>query len=289
MTPNERAFAVTRMTSFASDPRGGNPAGVVLDAENLGETTMLRIAADVGYSETAFLTRTGTEEYTVRYFSPLAEVAFCGHATIAAAVHLADQIGPGNRVFQTPAGRIEVHTQSTPDGIVAGFQSVPTHSDPADAALVAEALSALYWAPTDLHPDWPAHVAFAGNDHLVLPVATRERLARLDYDFDALRLLMERERWTTVHLFWPETGDLFHARDPFPVGGVVEDPATGAAAAAFGGYLNAVAGRADRQVVIVQGQDMGRPSRITVHTHADTDRVDISGTAVPLPSPGHES
>jgi PhzF family phenazine biosynthesis protein len=250
---------------------------------------MLRIAAEIGYSETAFLPRTGPVEYAVRYFSPQAEVAFCGHATIAAAVHLADQIGPGYRVFQTPAGRIDVHTHSTPDGIVAGFQSVPAHSGPADAAVIAEALSALRWGLTDLHPDWPAHVAFAGNTHLVLPAATRERLARLTYDFDALRLLMEREKWTTVHLFWPETGDLFHARDPFPVGGVVEDPATGAAAAAFGGYLNALAGRADRQVVIVQGEDMGRRSRITVRTIADSDRVAVSGTAVPLPPGGYGS
>jgi len=62
---------------------------------------------------------------------------------------------------------------------------------------------------------------------------------------------MNTAGWTTVHLFWPENADRFHARDPFPVGGVVEDPATGAAAAAFGGYLRDL-GRIDR------------PTRLTV-------------------------
>ena len=180
MTPNDPAIAVTRMTSFASDPSGGNPAGVVLDAANLDEATMLRIAAEVGYSETAFLTRTGPDEYAVRYFSPQAEVAFCGHATIAAAVHLADQIGPGPASSRPPQAGSTCTRNPLP------FQSVPTHSGPADAAVIAEALSALRWGLTDLHPDWPAHVAFAGNDHLVLPAATRERLARLNYDCASL-------------------------------------------------------------------------------------------------------
>ena len=65
----------------------------------------------------------------------------------------------------------------------------------------------------------------------------RSLLAALDYDFPMLGALMAQRAWTTVHLVWAESRTLFHARDPFPPGGVIEDPATGAAAAAFGGYL----------------------------------------------------
>ena len=70
---------------------------------------------------------------------------------------------------------------------------------------------------------------------------------------------------TTIQLVWRESAGRFHARDPFPVGGVVEDPATGAAAAAFGAYL-----RDRKEIVapaafeIVQGIEIGRPSLLTV-------------------------
>jgi len=77
---------VLRYAAFTSDPAGGNPAGVVLDARGLDDQAMQAIAAEVGYSETAFVV-----DGSVRYFSPKAEVPFCGHATIASAVARADR------------------------------------------------------------------------------------------------------------------------------------------------------------------------------------------------------
>jgi len=75
---------ILRYTAFSADPAGGNPAGVVLDASSLSDAEMLAIAADVGYSETAFLTAgTGRAYRGAVLQSPLVEVAFCGHATVA--------------------------------------------------------------------------------------------------------------------------------------------------------------------------------------------------------------
>jgi len=73
---------ILRYAAFTNDPAGGNPAGVVLDAAGLDETTMRAIAAEVGYSETAFVTSQANDTFAVRYFSPESEVPFCGHATI---------------------------------------------------------------------------------------------------------------------------------------------------------------------------------------------------------------
>ena len=164
--------------------------------------------------------------------------------------------------------------------------SVPTRTAPAGDALVSRALDNLGWDRDDLDDRYPPHIAYAGNDHLILAAATRERLADLDYDFPALELLMAEQGWTTVHLFWAETPTLFHARNPFPPGGVVEDPATGAAAAAFGGYLRAlhlapVPGR----VTIVQGQDMGAPSRLIVDLDDSAPGVEVTGRATRLTGP----
>jgi PhzF family phenazine biosynthesis protein len=144
-------------------------------------------------------------------------------------------------------------------------------------------LAALRWTPADLHPDFPPMVAFGGVHHLMVPAVSRRRLAELDYDFTGLADVLRRSDWTTVHLFWPESTDRYHARDPFPVGGVVEDPATGAAAAAFGGYLREL-GRIDRptRLTVYQGADMGRPGELLVDVDPADPRVRVTGHAVPI-------
>jgi PhzF family phenazine biosynthesis protein len=273
-----------RYAAFTDGGRGGNPAGIVLDAAHLDDAARLAIAAEVGYSETAFVEPGGdVGSYRVRYFSPLAEVTFCGHATIATAVALADRDGAGLLGFSTLAGLIEVSTTVTDDGVTATLTSVPTRSHPADPAAVAAALGTLRWTEDDLDPRYPAHVAFAGEHHLVLAVRDRATLAGLDYDFDGLQSLMAEQHWTTLHLVWAEDDHTFHARDPFPPGGVVEDPATGAAAAAFGGYLREIgAVEPGDRITILQGADMGRPSRLLVDVLADSDRVRVTGTAQPI-------
>lgn len=265
-----------RYTAFSTDPGGGNPAGVVLDASGLADADMLRIAAEIGYSETAFLTGTAPREYRVRYFSPLAEVDFCGHATIATSVALAERIGAGPLVFHTNTGAVHVETESGR----ARLTSVAPRSRPATPAEVADTLRALRWQETDLDPRFPARVAYAGNEHLVLGIASRTRLATLDYDFDALGAIMRAAGWTTVHLFHEDGPGHFQARDPFPVGGVVEDPATGAAAAAFGGYLRDI-GYTDTDVITIeQGVDLGRPSLLEVDLDGGAPGISVTGAAV---------
>jgi PhzF family phenazine biosynthesis protein len=275
-----------RYTAFTTDPAGGNPAGVVLDAAALDDAAMLATSAEVGYSETAFVTAAdrSARRFRVRYFSPLAEVAFCGHATVATAVALAERIGPGPLVFDTPVGEIALDTSAEPGGsVTATLTSVPTWSRPASDAEANASLAALRWSPEDLDPALPPHVAFGGNEHLVLAVATRERLAALDYDFDALAEVMHRHGWTTLHLVWREAQELFHARDPFPIGGVVEDPATGAAAAAFGGYLRALGALPPSGAFTIrQGEDLGRPSLLRVEASTTDPRVRVSGQAVAI-------
>ena len=272
-----------RYAAFTSDPATGNPAGVVLDADDLDDDRMQKIAADVGYSETAFVRRTegGDRRFGLRFFSPLAEVAFCGHATIATSVALAEREGTGPLVFDTPAGTIDVTTGARPSGVVASLRSVPTSTRPASPDELRQALNALGWSASDLDPTFPAHVAFAGNHHLVLASGTRSRLAELSYDFDQLKAVMTEHGWTTVQLFWQQDDRTIHSRNPFPVGGVVEDPATGAAAAALGGYLRALGRIAGtRRIMIIQGEDMGRRSELEITVDVDDPRVIVSGTAI---------
>jgi PhzF family phenazine biosynthesis protein len=288
---------ILRYVAFATDPAGGNPAGVVLDATGADETEMAAVAAEVGYSETAFAVPRPDGGLDVRYFSPKAEVPFCGHATIATAVAWAERHGPGELELHTPAGLVRVATSAGTGsggsgggtaGVRAELVSVPPRTAPLDPGDLAELLAALRWAPGDLDAALPPRVAYAGAWHPVVAAASRERLADLDYDMAALGALMERRGWTTVDLVWREGPDVFHARNPFPPGGVVEDPATGAAAAAFGGYLRELGLVGVPALLTVhQGDDMGRPSVITVRVPADPGSgIGVSGTGAVIPAAG---
>ncbi|MDH6130982.1 PhzF family phenazine biosynthesis protein [Kitasatospora sp. MAA4] len=279
---------VLRYAAFTSTPDGGNKAGVVPDATGLTDHQMLALAAELGYSETAFLTadREGRpRHYDVRYFAPAMEVPFCGHATVAAAVAMAELTGPGDLVFETGSGTVPVTVAADPNGVLrATLTSVEPHVLDVEPADLQEALAALDWQPADLDPSLPPRFAYAGARHLVLAAATRQRLADLAYDFDRLAAFMTAHQLITLQLVWRESATVFHVRDPFPVGGVVEDPATGAAAAAFGAYLREL-GQAPGDTVLTlhQGEDLGSPGLLHVELRTGDPRVRVSGAAVRLP------
>ncbi|MFE6429490.1 PhzF family phenazine biosynthesis protein [Streptomyces rochei] len=285
MSQSAGTTEVLHYTAFSTSPSGGNGAGVVLDAAALDDADMVAIAAELGYSESAFVTRGPDPEdarsFTLRFFSPKAEVGFCGHATVATAVALGERLGTGDFDFHTSAGHVPVTVREQDGVLKATLTSVAPRVEDADPADVTEALAALGWQAEELDAALPPRIAFAGVRHLVLAAGTRERLARLDYDFDGLLRLMERLDLTTVQLVWREGPAVFHVRDPFPVGGVVEDAATGAAAAAFGAYARALGlVPDDARLTLHQGHDMGRPSLLEVDLRPGDPRVRVTGAAI---------
>ena len=279
------AREVLRYAAFTVDGAGGNPAGIVLDAGGMTDAEMLSVAADVGYSETAFVVARQGEPatYDVRYFAPQQEVPFCGHATIATGVALAERGAPDRLTFRTQAGDVRVRTSHGPAGPVAELTSVPPSVEEPPPGLVEAALAALHWNADELDPAYPVRIADAGARHLILVVRARRRLSELAYDFGALAGLMRAHELITLQLVWPESALIYHARDPFPPGGVVEDPATGAAAAAFGGYLREL-GLVGAPVTftIRQGEDLGRSSELTVELVAGEPGVRVRGHAGPI-------
>lgn len=283
---------VHRLAAFTDDPRGGNPAGVVVTDEPLPAVEMQRIATAVGYSETAFLFEPDESRRTwrVRYFSPAAEVPFCGHATIASAVLLGGDIGPGGFTLHTQAGTVPVRVEQQTGGVAATLTSVRPTVDAADPRLTDEVLAACGLAPNALDDEFPPAVSFAGARHLVLVLRSRADLSTLAYEFDRVLAAMTAAELTTVAVLWRESDRRWHARNLFPVGGVVEDPATGAAAAAFGAYLRE-RGAIDPPAGfdIVQGEDMGRPSLLHVTVPERDGGIEVAGTAVSMGDPASPS
>ncbi|RHA37801.1 PhzF family phenazine biosynthesis protein [Cellulomonas rhizosphaerae] len=263
-------------TTAEPDPESGNPAGVVLDAEELGDAEMLAIAADLGFSETAFLTAIEPDAARVRYFTPRAEIAFCGHATIASGVVLARHRAAAETVrLTTNAGLVPVEVTADRATLVAVDTEVQTLAD----VLVADVLRALRLDASDLDPALPPALVHGGNLHPLLAVRAGV-LPRLDHDSDAVLRLQDAHGWDgTVPVVERLSPTRFASRNPFPRGGIREDPATGSAAAGLGAYLRA-GGHVEAPVVITveQGAEVGRPSLLVVEIPRE-GRIRVTGTA----------
>jgi PhzF family phenazine biosynthesis protein len=270
---------VQRIAAFSDREFGGNPAGVVICSVLPDASVMQAVAAEVGYSETAFAAPVD-EGWRVRYFAPETEVPFCGHATIALGAALAMEHGDG--VFALSLNHANITVEGRREGtmIAAALQSPPTRSEPAKPRLIADALALFSWSEDDLDHRIPPAIADAGARHLVLALNSRRRLSAMSYDLAAGRTLMNEAGVVTIVLAFAETPQLFHTRNPFASGGVYEDPATGAATAAFAGYLRDLDWPHGGAIDIVQGEDMGMRSCLRAEiplTPGATIRV--SGTA----------
>lgn len=273
---------IQRWTAFSSEPSGGNPAGVVLDARGLDDSDMLRIAADVGYAETAFVTPgDGDRNRTIRYFSPVAEVPFCGHATVATAAAISATEGVGSIRFATPVGDIEIVTSISADGApLVSFTSVEPSTGPLSSTALADVLGVLGLTADHLHPNYVPAEAFGGNWHPLVVLDNREVFDGFTPDPGRARAVLDEHGWpATIIVLCPESAELWHARNIFPVGSITEDPATGAAAAATGGYLRGShAVRPPASIVIHQGSHVGRPSTLLVDIPSSGGII-VSGSA----------
>ena len=275
---------ILRIAAFSHNNQGGNPAGVVICQEMPAENKMLAIAKQVGYSETAFLTRIN-DGWRVRYFAPEMEVPFCGHATIASGAVLGENFGEGVYKLVTNQDEITVSVSKSNTGVyVATLQSPKTWSETAPMEYVEKLLKEFKLTVADLDTNYPVRFAFAGAKHLIIVLKDRQKLAEMSYHFERVKNLMQDKELVTINLLWVESNQLFHSRNPFPTGGVYEDPATGAAAAALAGYLRDIEWPGENSFEILQGEDMGCPSRLFVqYTMNKGESIRVSGETRHIP------
>ncbi|GFM53974.1 PhzF family phenazine biosynthesis protein [Pseudomonas capsici] len=270
---------ILKLAAFSDGNQGGNPAGVWIGDALPDENTMQRIAAEVGFSETAFAAPLD-DGWRVRYFSPLAEVPFCGHATIALGAALAGQQGDGLFRLTLNQAQITVEGHARGELTSAALQSPPTHSKAISPQLLEEALALFGYQHSDLDERIPPAAINGGAGHLVLALNSRSTLKAMQYDQEAGRQLMVREGWATIVLVFAESEQFFHTRNPFAFGGVYEDPATGAATAALAGYLRDIGWPHGGVIDILQGEDMGSPSRLRAEIPEQTgSSIRVSGMA----------
>lgn len=234
---------------------GGNPAGVVLlDGNFPNDSLMQQVAAELRYSETAFVRRDGADEFTVRYFTPRSEVDLCGHATIATFGLLwqLGKVGDNVCMNHTLAGDLEV---------MAGERVMMQMATPRMVGEVKD-VERLCRIMQCAVPLLPVEIISTGLPDIMLPVQSEEELEALAPDMAALAALSRELEVVGVHAF-VQTGDGYtaHVRNFGPLYGVDEESATGTANAALTHYLQ----RRDfiqtgSECSFMQGEKMGRPS-----------------------------
>lgn len=261
--------------AFTDHPFGGNPAGVVLlDGNSFpSETLMLQIAAELRYSETAFVRRDSEKEFTIRYFTPMAEVDLCGHATIASFALLHRVLGvTGWCLCHAKAG--DIHVEAGP--------RVLMQMTPSEVLKTIEDTEEVYRALgiCDYTPALPMMIVSTGLPDFMIQVKDVETLNRLPLDMNAISAVTEKHNAVSFHVFaFGNDGYTAHVRDFGPLYGVPEESATGTANASLTHYLQqngCIPPTGDFS--FLQGEAMGRPS--VVNTRVTPDGVIyVGGTA----------
>jgi trans-2,3-dihydro-3-hydroxyanthranilate isomerase len=271
---------LTWLDVFTSTPLAGNQLAVVHDADGLDDATMLAFARETRLSETTFVQRATAEgaDYRNRIFSTPGEMPFAGHPSLGTAVAVARARGEDRAryVQQTPAGLQPVEVVLDGDSATATMLQEPAvfGAEPAPADVMAAA----GLEPSDAHDRLAPQVVSTGVAHLLVPLRDTAALARAAPGRAAMRALLEPIGAMVLYLAVLDL-DAGTARargfflDP---AAITEDPATGSAAGPLLAYLRERAG-IDR-LVVEQGVQMGRPSRIECVWAEDRPRV--SGAVV---------
>ena len=255
--------------AFTSEPFGGNPAGVVLleHADFPCDELMQQVAAELRYSETAFVRYEGNSTFTLRYFTPCGEVDLCGHATIASFGVLLHEgvVSKGETCFiHTLAGDLQVVADEQVMMQMATSTLLPTAVD-------AERLHRIMGGDIMQWPSLPIEVISTGLPDIMLPVASLDALHALQPDMDALAEMSQELGVTGVHSFaLSDDGYTAHTRNFAPLYGIPEESATGTASGALTHYLqrNGII-EASCTCRFMQGEAMNRPSVIVTQLQAD--------------------
>jgi len=272
------------LNSFAKTKEGGNPAGIVLEADNFSSAEMQKIAKKVGFSETAFIQKSEQADFKVSFFTPNAEVDLCGHATIAAFYLLKDLgiIKAGRYTQETGAGILGIEVAKS--GKIFMNQNLPKFCKSIDTMNIANSLNLTL---NDFIADLPVQIVSTGLRDIFIPIKSLETLLAIQPNLEEIAKLSKAYNVTGYHVFTLETklGSTAHCRNFAPLYEIPEESATGTSNGALGCYLfehGVVSQKQANNLVFEQGYSMGKPSEILVKLIIDQaiKEVQVGGTAL---------
>lgn len=267
--------------AFTQELFGGNPAGVVLlenETDFPADEMMVKTAAELRYSETAFVKQIGENEFLARYFTPTDEVDLCGHATIGTFGCLleANRVKPGGKYFlTTKAGRLAIEIK---DGLVYMEMGEAVELDTLlNAGEIAEILG-LTLDDIGMKPK----IISTGLPDIMVHIKTKDSLMRIKPDFNGMSKLSQRVNAVGIHAFAlsEEKGITATCRNFAPLYGIDEEAATGTSNGALTYYLfKEKLIKKGETNTFLQGESMGRPSRIITRLDGDAPyKIRVGGS-----------
>lgn len=274
---------IYRASAFSKNGVGGNKAGVVLNASALTRAEKKRIARELGYSETVFLSGSETADVRLEYFTPAEEVPLCGHATVAAFVVLGERklLQKSEYAIETGAGVLKVRVSG--DGGVLMEQNRPSFLETLAPEVFLDCLDI-----GAIDGAFPIRIVSTGLRDILLPVRSEDALARLKPDFEEMKRISRAKDAVGVHAFAFAADGRADAvcRNFAPLYGINEESATGTSNCALGCYLFRYGGKR-KKFVFEQGTALGEPSRIEVTLETRDDLIEaafVGGTGYLLPN-----
>ena len=269
------------INAFVAGNQGGNPAAVVLDADDLNEAQMQSIAASLGLSETAFVSQSRVSDYKLDFFTPTRRIAHCGHATIATFAHLAS------------TGRLSKRESSkeTIDGprkiIIDGDQAfmeqlAPSYIAPnqwSNGVNIDDVLDSIGISSADLATGHAPMIVSTGNRFMILPLNSTTALSNLDVHQDLVQRISEKLDLIGYFAFARSDADANYAataRMFAPYYGIPEEAATGMAAGPLTCYLRDYMEAKFSTMLIEQGRFMSPPSPSRIEVRLTVDNGAIS-------------
>ena len=266
---------VYTLDSFAKELGGGNPAGVVLGADNYSDEEMRLVAKKVGFSETAFVMNSDKADFKIRFFTPSEEVDLCGHATIGAFALMLHKsiITSYNYTQETKAGILEVAV--TKDKCIFMNQNIPQFFDILDKAEIAESLNI---SVDDIVDELPVRIVSTGLKDIFVPVTNIQTLNKIEPDFDLIKDISKKWGVTGYHVFTLETlnNSTAHCRNFAPLYDIDEESATGTSNGALSCYLYKYGRLVNRDIsnlIFEQGYFMGKPSEIKASLSVEDKKI----------------
>lgn len=265
----------------------GNPAGVVLDGENLTEEQMREVAEKVGFNETAFPLKSDKADLRIRFFTPGHEINLCGHATMATIYALKTKGLLGDRTdftIETKAGVLPIRLNSNDGLYITMRQAVPQFQE-FNGSFQELALS-MGIEESDIETELRTLYGSTGTWTLLIPIKSLAAFKRMKPNNKLFPNILKEMPRASIHPFCVETYDTnahMHARHfSSPFSGTIEDPVTGTASGVMGAYYARYIKKESEtslSLLIEQGQEIGRDGRIRV-TVTNGDVIEIMGNAV---------
>lgn len=251
------------VNAFIDGTTGGNPAGVVVDANGLTGTQKLKVAQQVGLSETAFVSASDVATVKLEFFTPTRQIPHCGHATIATFSLLRQMgaVGEGRLSKETTDGNRVILVEG---GMAFMEQRAPKYTQvPATSELAGRVVASLGLTRTRFLSGVDPSVVNTGNAFLIVPLLDERSVAALRPHRDLVESLSDELDLIGYYVFSTTTkvrGRHAGARMFAPRFGIPEEPGTGMAAGPLACFLHDYLRVEDREIFIEQGWLMQPPS-----------------------------